>query len=76
MVLEKVKTILSEQFTVEEDAINSETDLINDLKADSLDVIDLLSTIESEFELEIDDDEIDKIKTVGDIVNFIEKLQN
>ena len=51
MVLEKVKAILSEQFDVEEDSITAETTLADDLGADSLDVVDLLMSIEDEFEV-------------------------
>ena len=59
MVLEKVKAILSEQFDVEEDKINPETSIINDLGADSLDVVDLLMSIEDEFEVEVPDELFD-----------------
>ena len=65
MVLEKVKAILSEQFDVEEDSITADTSIADDLGADSLDVVDLLMSIEDEFEIEIPDEEIDNIKTVG-----------
>ena len=58
MVLEKIKVILAEQFDVEEDSIKPETDLQDDLGADSLDVVDLLMSIEDEFEIEIPDEEI------------------
>ncbi len=75
MVLEKVKAILSEQFDVEEDKINPETSIINDLGADSLDVVDLLMSIEDEFEVEVPDDEIENIKTVDDLVKYIENHQ-
>lgn len=71
MVLEKVKAILSEQFDVEEDSITPETIITEDLGADSLDVVDLLMSIEDEFEIEIPDEEIENIKTVGEIVNHI-----
>lgn len=72
MVLEKVKAILSEQFDVEEDKITPETSIINDLGADSLDVVDLLMSIEDEFEIEVPDDEIENLKTVGALVAYIE----
>lgn len=71
MVLEKVKAILSEQFDVEEDSITPETTITEDLGADSLDVVDLLMSIEDEFEIEIPDEEIENIKTVGEIVSHI-----
>ena len=67
MVLEKVKAILSEQFDVEEDSITAD-----DLGADSLDVVDLLMSIEDEFEVEIPDEEVENIKTVGALVEYIE----
>ncbi len=72
MVLEKVKVILAEQFDVEEDMLQNDTDLQDDLGADSLDVVDLLMSIEDEFEIEIPDEEIEHIRTVGELVNYIE----
>lgn len=72
MVLEKVKNILAEQFDVEEDSITTETNLQEDLGADSLDVVDLLMSIEDEFETEIPDEEVENIHTVGDLVSYIE----
>lgn len=72
MVLEKVKAILSEQFDVDEDKITAETDLQEDLGADSLDVVDLLMSIEDEFDVEVPDEEIENIKTVGSLVSYIE----
>lgn len=72
MVLEKIKAILSEQFSVEENEITAETLLEDDLGADSLDVVDLLMTIEDDFEVEIPDEEVENIKTVGALVEYIE----
>lgn len=72
MVLEKVKAILAEQFDVEEDKVTADTDLQEDLGADSLDVVDLLMSIEDEFSVEVPDDEIENIKTVGSLVSYIE----
>ena len=72
MVLEKVKAILAEQFDVDEDKITADTDLQEDLGADSLDVVDLLMSIEDEFDVEVPDDEIENIKTVGALVSYIE----
>ena len=72
MVLEKVKAILAEQFDVEEDTITMETSVAEDLGADSLDVVDLLMSIEDEFEIEIPDTEIENMKPVGDLVKYIE----
>lgn len=72
MVFEKVVAILAEQFDVEEDKIVEDTNLQDDLGADSLDVVDLLMSIEDEFEIEIPDDEIENIRTVGALVSYIE----
>ena len=73
MVLEKVKAILCEQFDVEEDSISGDSVLTDDLGADSLDVVDLLMSIEDEFEVEIPDSEVENIKTVGNLVKYIEE---
>ncbi|HEX3016576.1 MAG TPA: acyl carrier protein [Caproicibacter sp.] len=72
MVLEKVKAILSEQFDAEEDTITPETSIADDLGADSLDVVDLLMSIEDEFEIEVPDEEVENLKTVGELVKYIE----
>lgn len=75
MILEKVKKILSEQFAVEEDSITANTNIAEDLGADSLDVVDILMSIEDEFEIEIPDEEIEGLKTVGELVNYIKNNQ-
>ncbi len=72
MVFEKVKAILAEQLEVSEDSITMESMIADDLGADSLDVVDLLMSLEDEFEIEIPDEEIENIKTVGNLVNYIE----
>ncbi|MCL2579998.1 MAG: acyl carrier protein [Oscillospiraceae bacterium] len=72
MVLDKVKKILIEQLDVDEGAISMESSIIDDLGADSLDVVDMVMSLEEEFDVEIPDDEIEGMKTVGDIVKFIE----
>ena len=73
MVLEKVKMILSSQFDVEEDSITPETNIADDLGADSLDVVDMVMTLEDEFDVEIPDEEIERIRTVGELVAYIEE---
>lgn len=72
MVFEKIRAILSEQFDVEQDTIKNETLLVDDLGADSLDVVDLMMSIEDEFDVEIQDEDIETIKTVKDVVEYIE----
>ena len=75
MVFEKIQEILAAQFDVEADSITNDTDIQQDLNADSLDIVDLIMSIEDEFEVEVPDDAVDEVKTVGDLVKFIEKQQ-
>lgn len=67
----KVKTIIAEQLGVAEGEIKINSSFIEDLGADSLDIVELVMAMEEEFEVEIPDDEAEKIKTVQDAVNFI-----
>ena len=73
MVLEKVKAILAAQFEVEESTITPATHLVDDLGADSIDVVDMLMSLEDEFDVEIPDSDIERIRTVAEIVTFIEE---
>lgn len=73
MVLEKVKAILSAQFDVAEDTITDETDIAGDLGADSLDVVDLLMSLEDEFDVEIPDEEVENLTTVSKLVTYLEE---
>lgn len=72
MVFEKVKLILAEQLEVNAADLTLETNIAKDLGADSLDVVDLLMSIEDEFEIEIPDEEIENIRTIGELVDYIE----
>ena len=72
MIFEKIRDILMEQLDVEEGLITMEANILEDLGADSLDIVDLVMTLEDEFDTEIPDEEIETIKTVGDIVHYIE----
>lgn len=71
IVFEKVKKIIVEQLGVEEEEITMESSFIDDLGADSLDIVELIMALEEEFDLEIPDSEAEKISTVGDIVEYI-----
>ncbi len=73
MIFEKVRDIICDQFDVEEDAVTPETLLEEDLDADSLDLVDLVMSFEDEFQIEVPEEEIEHIKTVGDIVKYIEE---
>ncbi len=70
-MFEKIKKIIVEQLGVEEDEISMESSFIDDLGADSLDIVELIMALEEEFDLEIPDSEAEKISTVGDIVDYI-----
>ncbi len=72
MVFEKIKMILADQLDVEEDDITTETDIQDDLGADSLDVVDMVMSIEDEFEIEVPDEDIENLRTVGALVSYIE----
>lgn len=76
MVFEKIKSILADQFSEDEDSITLSTELKEDLGADSLDLADLIMAIEDEFEVELQDEDLEDIKTVGDIVDYIENSKN
>ena len=72
MVFDKVRDIIVDQFDVDSDEVTAESSIIDDLGADSLDVVDLISAVEDEFDVQIPDEKVEGIKTVGDIVAFIE----
>ncbi|MCD7800238.1 MAG: acyl carrier protein [Ruminococcus sp.] len=73
MVFDKVKEIVAEQLDVAEDEITMEAVITDDLGADSLDVVDLVMNLEDAFSIEIPDEAMADIKTIGDIVAYIEK---
>ena len=70
-VLEKVKGIIVEQLGVADTAVTMEASFIDDLGADSLDIVELVMALEEEFDIEIPDEESTKIKTVQDAIDFI-----
>ncbi|MBQ3139246.1 MAG: acyl carrier protein [Ruminococcus sp.] len=72
MVFDKVKELIVDQLGVDEDVVTSEASIQDDLGADSLDIVDLIQTIEDEYDLSIPDEAVESIKTVGDIVAYIE----
>ena len=73
MVFEKIRDILCEQLEQNADAVTMESLVMEDLGADSLDVVDIVMSIEDEFEIEVPDEVIENDKTVGDIVKFVEE---
>lgn len=75
MVFDKVKELIADQLDVDADSVTTSSNIQDDLGADSLDVVDLVMSLEEEFDIEIPDDAVANIKTVGDIVKYIEDNQ-
>ncbi len=73
MIFEKVRAIICDQLELDEDIVTLDAVLLEDLGADSIDLADLVMTLEDEFDMEISDEELESIRTVADIVKFIEE---
>ncbi len=74
-VFEKVKEIIVEQLGVAESSVTTEASFIDDLGADSLDIVELIMALEEEFDMEIPDSDAEKIVTVNDVVEYIKNNQ-
>ena len=70
-LMEKVKAVIVDQLNVEEDDVTEDASFIDDLGADSLDIVELVMALEEEFGISIPDEQAESIKTVGDAVNYI-----
>ncbi|NMB29197.1 MAG: acyl carrier protein, partial [Clostridiaceae bacterium] len=70
-ILKRVRMILADQLSIDEESISMSSNIIEDLNADSLDIVELVMTMETEFNLAIPDEEAERIRTVGDAVDFI-----
>ena len=75
-VAERVIDIVAEQLGVDKDKVKPETSFVNDLGADSLDTVELVMELEEEFDINIPDDAAEKIQTVGEAIDYIEKAQS
>ena len=71
MVFEKIRAVICEQLSVPEDKITLETSLLSDIGADSLDIFQIISNLEDEFNVEFSNDVVTEMKTVGDAVEYI-----
>ena len=71
--IDRIKKIIIDQLGIEEGKISIESSFIDDLGADSLDIVELIMAFEEEFDIEIPDEDAEKIKTVGDEVNYLSK---
>jgi len=74
VIFDKIKETLATQFEVDSNTITRETDIMNDLGADSLDLVELIMTLEDEYGVSVTDESVYEHKTVGDIADFIESL--
>ena len=72
MTIDKVKEMLANQLNVQVDKITNESKIVEDLGADSLDMIEMLMALEEEFGITIPDDKAENLKTVGDVANYID----
>lgn len=75
MIFDKVKDLVVDQLDADADKVTLDANIQDDLGADSLDVVDLVMAIEDEFSIEIPEDQVENIKTIGDIVKYIEDNQ-
>lgn len=70
-MFEKIKEIIADKLSVDADEINLESSFIDDLNADSLDIVELIMALEDELDMEIPDEDVENFKTVGDVVNYV-----
>lgn len=75
MILEKIQNILAQQFEVSADSISADTNIDDDLGADSLDVVELIMSVEDEFGFSIPDEDAAELVTVGKLAEYIEARQ-
>ncbi|MCR4676475.1 MAG: acyl carrier protein [Sphaerochaetaceae bacterium] len=74
VIFEKVKAIIAEKLAVDEDTVNADSSFVNDLKADSMDILDLVSGFEEEFDITIPDEKGRTFETVQEVVDYLETL--
>ena len=72
MVFEKVREILCDQLDIDPEDVTLDSNIVEDFGADTLDLVDFVMSLEDEFDKEIPDEDVEKIKTIGDIVSYIE----
>ena len=72
MVIDTLKNILEAQLDIDPSEVTESTNIMDDLGADSLDIVELMMTVEEEFDITIEDSDAQTLKTVGDVVNYIE----
>ena len=76
MVYEKLKELIMSQFGIDEDQLTPDTDIVDDLGADSLDVMEMLMALEEEYGILVVDDDVSELRTISEIVEFVENKIN
>lgn len=71
----KLKSLTAEVLRIDESKINSNSDIVNDLGADSLDVVELIMRVEDDYDIEVSDEDAEKIKTIGDIEEYLKDVE-
>ncbi len=74
-MFEKVQSVVAEELGVEKDDVTMEASILDDLGADSLDVVELIMALEEEFNIEVSDDKAQSMKTIKDVIEYIESQQ-
>ena len=75
-MFERIRDIISDQFGIKKENISLETSFYDDLSADSLDLFQIITELEDEFNIEFSNDDAEKIKTIGDAIDYIKNKQN
>ncbi|MFT5873067.1 MAG: acyl carrier protein [Clostridium sp.] len=70
-MFEKIRATIASQLSIDEEEIKMESSFMNNLGADSLDIVELIMALEEEYDIEIPDEDVEKIMTVGDVVEYI-----
>lgn len=74
MIFEKIKKAIAEQTGIDENTITLDSAFREDLNIDSIDLVELIMQLEEEYDIEFDDDQAEKLKTVGDVVNYLNDI--
>ena len=72
---DRILQIIVEQFNIDKDDLTEDMNFQDDLNADSIELVELVMTIEEEFETEVSEEDLDKLKTIGDVIEYVEDLE-
>ncbi len=74
MIFDKIKKAIADQTGIDADSITLDSSFREDLNIDSIDLVELIMQLEEEYDMEFDDDQAEKLKTVGDVVNYLNEI--